>query len=117
MKKRGRPLKFKVEDIIIALNKYINEIEQPFIQEFALNYDISREHLYELSRKNKDLSDTIKKAIEKQELYMLKNASERKIDPTFTIFRLKQPCFGYKDKHELDQNINQDIKIKINLQD
>ena len=113
----ARPIEHNIDDIIQSLEKYIELNEEPLVQEFALNYGISRSRLYELAEKNDILSYTIKKAIEKQEVYLLKNASRNLINPTFTMFRLKQPTFGYKDKTEIDQNIgNKDDKpLNINL--
>lgn len=110
----GRPKEYDVNDIIEQLNIYIGKTAEPLIQEFALKYDIPREYLYQLAYKNEELSYTIKKAINKQEVYLLRNASKRTIDPTFTMFRLKQPCFGYKDKQEVEShNTNENLNYNI----
>lgn len=45
----GRPIVHKAEDVLPALNKYIDETEQPFIQEFCLNYRIDDETLGKLA--------------------------------------------------------------------
>ena len=102
----GRPKIYNVEDIIEKLEKYITENEEPMIKEFCLNYGISSSHLYELKSDNERLSETIKKAIEKEEVFLLKNAERQKINPVFAMFRLKQPAFGYKDKTEVETTIN-----------
>ena len=109
----GRPTTIDVNDVIDKLNIYINENEEPFIQEFCLNYDISKARFYDLAGTNQELSDAIKKAIMKQELYIVKNASKSKINPVFGMFRLKQPTFGYTDKTEIDQTIKGEIKVNI----
>lgn len=107
----ARTAKLIVADIITALNEYIENTENPEMIEFAHNYGMSRSRLYAIADENQLLKDTIKKAIEKQELFMIRGASLRKLDPTFCIFRLKQPTFGYKDKTE------QEINANINMTD
>lgn len=110
----GAPKQFNIDDIIEKLNIYIDETEEPFIQEFCLNYNISRVHFYELSKSSSELSNTIKKCLLKQELYIVKNASKNKINPAFSMFRLKQPCFGYTDKQEVvSQNENTNVNYDM----
>jgi hypothetical protein len=108
----ARPRKYNVDDIIEKMDKYIRQNDEPLIQEFILDYGISKAHLYELEKESEGLSDAIKKCIQKQEVYLLRNASVKAIDPVFTMFRLKQPCFGYKDKQEVESkniNLNKDM--------
>ena len=101
----GRPRIYNAEHISEALLKYIEENDEPLIQEFCLNYDISKDQLYAISGRDEEdskrLSDSMKKAIAKQEVFLVKNATRRTIDPVFSMFRLKQPCHGYTDRHEL----------------
>lgn len=118
----GRPKKFDINDIIEKLEQYIADNEEPMILEFCVNYGINRSYLYELSEKeannNNDyrLTDTIKRAIQKEECFLVKNAERQKINPVFAMFRLKQPAFGYKDKQEVEStnvNINKDVDINM----
>lgn len=103
----GAPKQYNVDDIVKAFDEYITANDEPLVQEFALNYGISRTHLYELSNSNSNLSDIINKCLVKQEIYLVRNASTNKINPVFTMFRLKQPSFGYKDKQEIEsRNVN-----------
>ncbi|MCY6957845.1 terminase small subunit [Clostridium brassicae] len=101
--------KFNVNDIIEKLNIFIDENEEPLIQEFCLQYGISRSRFYDYAAENKQLSDTIQKAIDKQEIFLIKNTERGKLNPTFVIFRLKQKCFGWKDKQEIDQTVNAEV--------
>jgi hypothetical protein len=103
----ARPVKFNVDDIIQAVNSYIDSTDQPFIQEFCLNYDISDEQLMRYRNSNDKLSGAIKKLLAKQELYLIREGAANKINPTMAIFRLKQPVFGYTDR--------QDVKVSGNV--
>ena len=116
----GRPKIYNVDDIVEKLNKYIDDTEEPMILEFCVNYGINRQYLYELRDKelvkdNKSLADTIKRAIEKEEMFLLKNAERQKINPVFAMFRLKQPAFGYKDKTEIETTGETTVTNKIDL--
>ena len=97
----GRPYKYDVKDIIASLEQYTENTEQPLIKEFCLQYNIPYETLNDYANEFKELSLSVKKAIDKQEVYMIKMASQNKLNPGFCIFRLKQPSFGYTDKQEI----------------
>lgn len=96
----GRPYTIDWNDIADRLEKYVEETEQPFLQEFCLIEDVSRANFYEQMNRFQRLADVHKKLLDKQELYILKNAPTGKYNPVFAIFRLKQPSFGYTDKSE-----------------
>lgn len=98
----ARPRTIDVNDLIEKLNAYIDETEEPMITEFCLKYGISKSRLYELKAEYQELTDSIKKAISKEEQFLVQNAERNKINPIFAIFRLKQPCFGWKDKQEIE---------------
>ena len=97
----ARPLKFDVNDIIASFDKYITDTEQPLVKEFCLQYGIAHDTLHEYADSSKELSSMIKKAIDKQEVAIIRLASQNKLNPGFCIFRLKQPVFGYTDKQEI----------------
>ena len=105
----ARPVIFDADVLAIKLLDYIDKTDQPFIQEFCLNEDVSRDTVYRLAKDNKALSDSIQKALDKQELYILQNASIGKVNPVFGIFRLKQPAFGYTDKADLTLTAKQEL--------
>ena len=114
----ARPREINVDDIIKKLNEYIAVSEEPLIQEFILNYGISNSRFYDLAKENEELSETIKKAIAKQEVFIVRGAERGTLNATFCIFRLKQKCFGYKDKQEVEHSggVKQEIKYS-NLSD
>lgn len=111
---RGRPPKYDVNDIIDKLKEFILAEDEPLIQAFILSYGISPRHFYELAEKNEELSQTIKKAITKQEYYLIKGAESGRINPTFAIFRLKQKQFGWTDKQEIESR-NENTNTNTNL--
>jgi hypothetical protein len=112
----ARPREYDAEDLAIKLEAYIEREDQPFIQEFCLEENVSVDTIYRLEKDNMSLSEAIKKALRKQEVYILKNASTGKINPVFGIFRLKQKCFGYTDKAEFDVTAKQELPDHIDIE-
>jgi len=95
----GRPVKYtkdKLEEIRLALEKYIKTTKIPIIAEFAYKNDIPREELY----RHKELNHTIKKLINKKEAQLEILALTKKIDSKMAIFGLKQ--LGWKDKQDIE---------------
>jgi len=102
----GRPKIYDVDDIVTAFNDYIDNTEDSLVQEFAYNYGISRETLYALAKDNINLSDTIRRAIEKQEIYLLKQGTKVKtLDSNIVRLRLIQPCHNFQDKQTISADI------------
>jgi hypothetical protein len=96
-----KPAKYDPEDIYIKLTEYISQNEDPLVQEFCVNYGISTTRFYEIASTHDGIKDSIKKAMDKQEAYIVRNAAAKKISEAFSIFRLKQPQHGWTDKQEL----------------
>ena len=111
----GRPKIYDVKDIIEKLNTYIDETEEPMVIEFTLNYRIGKTQFYELAKNNEELSNSIKRLTQKEEMFLLKNAERQKINPVFAMFRLKQPAFGYKDNTEVETSGETTVTNKIDL--
>lgn len=99
---RGRPKKYtkqRIKEILINLEIYIANTCIPIIAEFAYQNEIPRQYLYEI----KELSDTIKRLIDKKEANLERLALDNKINHVMAIFSLKQ--LGWKDKSEVDHNV------------
>lgn len=103
----GRPPKLTAaqrKEVLEAFKLYIKEKNDPTIAGFCANdetatqYFITKDNLYDWE----EFSELRKRAIEKQEAYLLENGGAGKYNPTIAIFRLKQPQHGYSDKHETD---------------
>ena len=132
--KVGRPMKYTIEEFNTKVAEYFNmcdsteigikvitnEISVPYYKPYTITglclyLDISRETLnnYEAIP---EFLDTIKKAKNKIENYVEENSLMGRLNPTVSIFNLKNN-FGWKDKTEVDNNIgNKDDKpFNVNL--
>lgn len=101
----GRPLKFKtVEELQNKIEEYFKICKEnktrPFITEMALYLDTSRETLREY-KERPEYVDSIKKALARCEMELERNLIEGKVNPTGTIFNLKNN-YGWRDKVETD---------------
>lgn len=114
----GRPQMYTKEEINIIANdfaEYIVLTDDPTIVKFTSTYNkfsINKDYISD----HKEFSELRKKAIEKQEAYLLDGATQNKLNPTVSIFRLKQPQHGYRDRFETDittngDNINPIVKL------
>ena len=99
MARMGRPPKVKIEDLINDADAYIAEADPPILAEYAHKHGITRQYLYELAEKDKDLSDTIKKISEAKEVMLEKKALAGKYAASVAIFSLKQ--LGWRDSVEV----------------
>lgn len=99
----GRPPKLtpaqKLE-LVQEFKEYIAITDDPTIASFvsynkmAIELMITKDDIYEW----KDFSEHTKRAIAKQEAYLLTCVK----NPAMAIFRLKQPQHGYKDRIDTD---------------
>ena len=112
----GRPqiyTKTQIKEIAKDFAHYIFMNDDPTIVKFTSSYkkySINKDYISD----HDEFSDLRKRAIEKQEAYLLEIATNNKANPTVAIFRLKQPQHGYKDKTEVDQNINGKLETNLN---
>ncbi len=114
----ARPREFNAEDINKALMDYSDNTDDPYIEEFLLTQPYSHDTFYRYAKEDKALSDTIKKLHAKQMMRTVRKAESGDINSTFAIFKLKQKCYGWTDKQEIDQNIaNKDDKpFKVEIE-
>lgn len=107
MAKVGRPPKLTEEqrkEVYEALEQYIKRTPDPTIvgfvswDEVPLKYDVTDDNINDWE----EFSRLRKRAVKKQEAYLLQAAGTGRFNPTFAIFRLKQPVHGYKDRVEQD---------------
>lgn len=101
----GRPLKFETPEILqekieAYFKKCEDKGERPFITELAYYLDTSRETLCNYEEKE-PFFDTIKRAKMRCELELEKNLIEGKVNPTGSIFNLKNN-YGWRDKTEVE---------------
>lgn len=107
----GRPRKLTAleqAEVYDELNAYITANEDPTIVSFvsdnnvAIQYNVTRDNIEDWQ----EFSTLIKRATTKQESYLIKNAGSNKYNPTFAIFRLKQPVHGWTDRIQQDLTTN-----------
>lgn len=103
----GRPPKLtkaQREEVLTAFAEYIEGEKDPTIVGFcaenptALKYWINKDNIHDWE----EFAELRKRAIGKQESYLLRGATRNSLNPTVAIFRLKQPQHGYTDKQQTD---------------
>lgn len=98
----GRPQMYtpeQIQEIADDLKEYIETNEDPTIVGFTSSYNkysVNKDYISD----HDEFSELRKKSIEKQEAYLLKGATQNKLNGTVAIFRLKQPQHGFRDKVE-----------------
>jgi hypothetical protein len=110
----ARPRVYKHDDIADLLAAYIDENELPLIEEFCVNNDVTRDTFYRLLGESEHGKNSVgeevssklscikKRADQKAEAYLVKNALGNKVNPVFSMFMLKQARFGWRDKQEIE---------------
>jgi len=98
---KGRPPKIKINDILAAVDPYLEDADPPIVAEFAHRQGITRQYLYELAstakkRGDARLSDAIKKLSEAKEIKLERGGLSGRYSPSVAIFSLKQ--LGWSDK-------------------
>lgn len=98
---KGRPPKVKINDILAAVDPYLEDADPPIVAEFAHQQGITRQYLYELAatakkRGDARLSDAIKKLSEAKEIKLERGGLSGRYSPSVAIFSLKQ--LGWSDK-------------------
>ena len=101
-----------IEEVRKRLEKYIDESEIPIVSEFAYLSKIGRQQLYTFAEKNKSLSDTIKRGIEKKETQLERLGLLNVINPSVAIFSLKQ--LGWTDRKEISVPEDINLVVKFN---
>ena len=109
----GAPKTYDANKIADDLADYIDSTDDPYIEEFSLLQPFNRDTLYTLAKESEKLSDNIKRCHEKQKMRTVRKAEVGEINPTFAIFKLKQKCYGWTDKQEIESvNVNVDMTLE-----
>ena len=112
----GRPLKYKtVEEMQEVIDRYFIQCDKekrPYtVTGLAMALDLDRKALISYGDKE-EFSYAIKKAKAKVERWLEENLVSGQGNATGIIFNLKNN-YGYKDRQELDANVNTEIKVTI----
>jgi hypothetical protein len=115
----GRPRKLTAEqqaEVLEAFRLYIERTPDPTIVGFVSWDDVPLQYWVtddDINNWN-EFYALRKRAIRKQEAFLLEGATRNKINPTMAIFRLKQPTHGYTDKTQQDLTTNgKDLPVPI----
>ena len=116
----GRPLKYKsVKDMQKDIDKYFAECDEkqkPYtVSGLAYALGTTRRTLLDYEEKD-EYTHTIKSAKAKIERFNEEALYNKDISTTGVIFNLKNN-YGWKDKQEIEAEINSDINICIELTD
>lgn len=101
----GRPQMYtpiQIAEIAQDLEDYIERSPDPILVGFTSSYTkyhVNKDYIND----HEEFSDLRKKSVEKQEAYLLYGATRAVLNPAMSIFRLKQPQHGYKDR--IDQDV------------
>lgn len=107
----------QIQKIADDLKAYIEREEDPTIVWFTSSYppvysDTEQRDVYlnkDYISDHDEFSELRRKAIEKQENFLMKWATNNELNATMSVFRLKQPQHWFTDKQEIDQrNLNID---------
>lgn len=116
----GRPLKYKsVKAMQEDIDKYFAECDEkgkPYtVSGLAYALGTNRQTLINYEDKEQ-FFDTIKDAKAKIELFNEELLYDKNVSTTGVIFNLKNN-YGWKDKQEIEAEINSDVTISIELSD
>lgn len=100
----GRPPKWHPVEIAKELGEYVDSTEIPVVAEFCYKRGIPRAYIYEMGDKCQELSDALKRCIDKKEAKLELLSLQGKVNASQAIFSLKQ--LGWKDKQEIDQTVS-----------
>lgn len=100
----GRPQMYtpeQIQEIVKDFSDYIDRSPDSTIVGFTsgyTKYNINKDYISD----HEEFSELRRRAIEKQEHYLLYGATAGRLNASVSIFRLKQPQHGYKDRLDSD---------------
>lgn len=114
--KLGPPNKYDALQLAKELDEYTKNCDDPMIEEFCLAEGRPcRDTVYRLEKDCKILSDTIKRLHAKQQVRTIKKVESGTMNPTWAIFKMKQRCYGWTDKQEIEIGVVEDLKPLADL--
>jgi len=126
-KYKNRPYTEEFKSALLAkFYAYIENNEFPIIEEFCTLNNIHKQRLYgwrDIELRDYENSDdnliidswrdSLKKATQKQETFLVKNGIRNKINVGMAMFLLKQPWHGYRDDYNQPQTSKDSITIQL----
>lgn len=108
-----KPESINVEELVSNIYKYIDTADLPLVAGFCLEYNISKDRLYDLKSTNKAVSDALKRLSAKKEVKLVDKGFNSKQNAAFPIFMLTQPDIAYTNKQEIQTDHNITVNIQI----
>lgn len=108
----GAPKQYHGEEVAKDLIEYIESTDDPIIEEFCIKKgNPCKETLYRIAKECKELSNAIKKCHAKQEVRTSRLAEKGEMPTAWAIFKMKQPCYGWSDKQQVEStNVNVNLE-------
>lgn len=112
MGKVGRPKRKDEKGQIIYTEDYLCNLMEEYIQsvqglpslnDFIFKYNLARSYFFRLRQKSDKLKEKIQRLNDKAETMIVNGGLTGEYSTAMSIFLLKQPRFGYKDKPEEDK--------------
>lgn len=102
----GAPPKLTPEqkvEVYHAFEEYIEDNEYPTMPDFCAYNKVAKK--YKLTTQNlkdwEQFTSLRKRLVDKQEQFTESQVMKGKLNPTWAIFKLKQPAFGWTDRQEI----------------
>jgi hypothetical protein len=115
----GRPPKVvdtERAEVLQAFEDYVDVESYPTVVDFCATNKVARK--YHITKHNindwQEFSTLRKEANDKQERFTEVGVLKGKVNPTWAIFKLKQPAFGWTDKQEVEHSGTLEIKRGMN---
>jgi hypothetical protein len=109
----GRPRIYDPLDIAEKYSIYVDNTEFPMIEEFCLQYGISRARFYVIKDECTELQDIEEKAAIKGQVHLTKGMINDTVKFLPACYLTKQSRWGgYKEKETVDINLSGGVTIK-----
>lgn len=109
----ARPSSYNIPEMIETIYTYTEQTDIPILKEVCYQHYWNYDYLMQLQRSNEELSQSIKRLLDKKESQLERKGLNKEIDRTVAIFSLKQ--LGWKDKQEISFGEEQADEIDIKI--
>jgi len=98
----GAPRQYTAQQMIDDLRVYIDENDNPILEEFLLSVPYCKETMHRHKAESIELANIIKELHCKQEVRTIKRVENGDMPVAWAIFKMKQRQYGWTDKSELE---------------
>jgi hypothetical protein len=103
----------KYDPVVVTaqIEAYVQDTDYPIVKELCGKIGMSYISLSRLRNRYEEVEDAVQKLLNKAECYIERGALHKRLDSSFGQFRLKQKCFGWDDKHQIETSTADNIDI------